>query len=93
MFASPLTVKLNAARTTRSAPIAPLSTRSFRRAVCGLCRYMNASIRSRPARSAVSNARSTSSGRRLSGFSQRTCFPASNARIDHSTWSELGSEI
>ncbi len=41
-------VKLNAARTTRSSPIAPPSTSSFRRAVCGLCRYMNASVRIRP---------------------------------------------
>ena len=38
---------------------------------------MNASVRRRPVRSAASNAASTSSGRRLNGFSQMTCLPAS----------------
>ena len=52
---------------------------------------MNASIRIRPARSAASNAPRASSGRRVSGFSQSTCLPASSARIDHGTCSELGS--
>ena len=44
-------------------------------------------------RSATSNAFSTSSGCRVNGFSQSTCFPASNARIDHSTCIVFGSEM
>ena len=38
------------------------ATSSASRAVCGLCRYMNASLSSRPVRSAASNAATTSSG-------------------------------
>ena len=45
------------------------------------------------ARSAASNASSASSGLRVSGFSQRTCFPAARARTDHSTWREFGREM
>ena len=52
---------------------------------------MNASARTRPARSAASYAASASAGWRVSGFSHSTCLPASSARIDHGTWSELGS--
>ena len=52
---------------------------------------MNASASTRSLRSAASNARSTSSGWRESGFSQSTCLPASSARTDHSTCSEFGS--
>ncbi len=54
--------KLNAARTSRSSPIAPPSTSSVSRFVCGLWRHMNASIRMRPALAAASKARSTSAG-------------------------------
>ena len=93
MFASSVMVKLNAARTTRTSPTAPPRTSSTSCAVCGLWRYMNASVSTRPSRSATSKARSTSSGCRLSGFSQRTCFPASSARIDHSTCIEFGSGL
>ena len=92
-FASSSSVKLNAVRTTRSLPMAPPSTSSRSLAVCGLWRYMKASMRIRPAPSAASKAFSTSAARRLSGFSQRTCFPASSALIDHSTWSEFGREM
>ena len=52
---------------------------------------MNASISSRPARSAASNAASTSAGRRDSGFSHSTCLPASSARSDHGRCIEFGS--
>ena len=52
---------------------------------------MNASISSRPARSAASNAASASAARRVSGFSHSTCLPASSALIDHGTCSEFGS--
>ena len=41
---------------------------------------MNASISTRPARSAASKAASTSAGWRDSGFSHSTCLPASSAR-------------
>ena len=51
---------------------------------------MKASASTLPAASAASKARSTSSGWRDIGFSQSTCFPASSARTDHSTCSELG---
>ena len=54
---------------------------------------MNASASTRPAASAASNARSTGSTERASGFSQSTCLPASSARTDHSTCIELGSEM
>ena len=51
---------------------------------------MNASISTRPVRSAhVEGACATSRGSRPIGFSQRTCLPASSARIDHSTWSDV----
>jgi hypothetical protein len=52
---------------------------------------MKASVRNRPVRSLASNARATLSGLRSSGFSQSTCFPASSALIDQSTWSVFGS--
>ena len=52
---------------------------------------MNASLSTRPALSAASKARSTSATERDIGFSQSTCLPASSARTDHSTCSELGS--
>ena len=64
---------------------------SVTRCVCGLWRYMNASISRRPSRCATSKARSTSAARRLSGFSHSTCFPTSSARTAHSMCSELGS--
>ena len=54
---------------------------------------MKASLSSRPVRSAASNAVSTSSGCRVKGFSQRTCFPASSALIDHSTCIVFGNEM
>ena len=54
---------------------------------------MNASLRSRPVRSAASNAASTSSAWRESGFSQSTCLPASSALIDHSQCIVFGSEM
>ena len=54
---------------------------------------MNASESNRPARSAASNAASTSSGCRENGFSQSTCFPASTALIDHSACIVFGSEM
>ena len=54
---------------------------------------MNASIRTRPARSAASNARSTCAGSRAIGFSHSTCLPASSERIDHSTCIAFGSGI
>jgi hypothetical protein len=54
---------------------------------------MNASVSSRPARSAASNASSTSLARLLNGFSQMTCLPASAERIDHSRCIVFGSEM
>jgi hypothetical protein len=54
---------------------------------------MNASISTRPERSAASNARSTSAGWRVSGFSLSTCLPASSAWTDHSTCIEFGSPM
>ena len=77
-----------AARRSRPRRRAPRS-----RFVCGLWRYMNASLSSGPARSAASNAASTSSGWRDSGFSQSTCLPASSALIDHSQCIVFGSEM
>ena len=56
--------KLNVALIARSRPIRPDSTSSRARAVCGLCRYMNASASTNPAASAASNASSTSAGLR-----------------------------
>ena len=52
---------------------------------------MNASISTRPARSAASKASSTCAGSRDSGFSHRTCLPASSACTDHGTCIEFGS--
>ena len=54
---------------------------------------MNASERSFPARSAASHAAVTSSGCRVNGFSQRTCFPASTDLTDHSVCIVFGSEM
>ena len=73
--------------------MAPSSTSVFSREVCGLWRYMNASLSSRPARSAASKASSTSSTERDIGFSHSTCLPASTDRIDHSQWRLFGSEM
>ena len=47
---------------------------------------MNASIRWTPARSAASIMRSASPAVSASGFSHRTCFPASAAAIVHAAW-------
>ena len=78
---------------SRSSPIAPSSISSPSLRVCGLCRHMNASMQKRSTASAVSKTASTSAARRLIGFSQSTCFPASSARIDHSQCSPFGSEM
>ncbi len=71
----------------------PSAISATRRVICGLWRYMNASIKSRPDASATSNARRTSAADRLNGFSHSTCLPASRARIDHSMCGALGSEM
>ena len=63
--------------------------RGSRRA-CAWWRHMNASASTSPARSAASKAASASSGRRVSGFSQSTCLPASSARIDHGHVQRVG---
>ena len=81
----------NAARIIRSGPTASAATSSCSLRACAWWRHMNASASTRPLRSAASKAASASSGRRVSGFSQSTCLPASSARIDHGTCSELGS--
>ena len=52
---------------------------------------MNPSESSRPALSAAAKARSAASGSRASGFSDRTCLPASSARTDQSTCIEFGN--
>ncbi len=93
MFDESTVAKLNAARIIRTRPTAPSLTSSDSRFVCGLWRYMNASISRRPARSAASNAACTSAVRRLSGFSHSTCFPALSAFTVQSTWSAFGSEM
>ena len=67
------------ARIVCSRPIRGRSSR--RRAVWRVCRHMNASMSTRPARSAASNASTTSSGCREYGFSHRTCLPAASAVI------------
>ena len=54
---------------------------------------MNASMSTRPAASAASNASSTSAGMRVYGFSQRTCFPAASALSVHSWCMPFGSEM
>ena len=63
MRTSPSSVsgKLIAHRTSRSSPIAPSSTSSTSRFVCGWWRHMKPSISKRPARSAASKASSTRS--------------------------------
>ena len=85
--------KLNVVRICRSRPIAPCSTSERASAACGWCRYMNASITTRPASAAASHASSASSGRREYGFSQRTCLPAAIAFIVHSWCIPFGSEM
>ncbi len=52
---------------------------------------MNASMSTRPARSAAAKARSAAAAVRASGFSHSTCLPASSARIDHGACRALGS--
>ena len=55
---------------------------------------MNASVSRRPvALGRVEGRLDVGPGRRLNGFSQRTCLPASSALIDHSTCSVFGSEM
>jgi hypothetical protein len=74
----------NADFTSLTRPSVPSATSALTAAVCGWCRYMNASISTRLVASARSYASSTSSGRREYGFSQRTCLPASSAASVHS---------
>ena len=93
MFSSSYSEYEKTARIRRTSPTAPSSISARRRLVCGLCRHMNASDRIRPARSAASQAAVTSSGLRVNGFSQRTCFPASTDLIDHSVCIVFGSEM
>ena len=90
-FSSHGRLKPNAARTYAQVADAPSRTSRTSSSVCGWKRHMNASISTRPARSAASNARSTCAGSRAIGFSHSTCLPASSARIDHSTCIEFGS--
>ena len=73
--------QLNDARTRRSRPTAPSATSSAALTICGLYRYMKASLSTSLARWARSKASSTSAGCREYGFSHSTCFPAARARI------------
>ena len=67
----------------RTSPMAPSRTSASTFAVCGWARYMNASIRKRLWKAAVSTIAITSGWLTPSGFSHSTALPASNARIDH----------
>jgi hypothetical protein len=57
----------------------------------GWWRYMNASISATPARSAAAIIVSASAAVSASGFSHRTCLPASAAAIAHGAWRWFGS--
>ena len=52
---------------------------------------MNASIQTTPRATQWSIICSVSARVRAAGFSQRTCLPASAARVDHSAWRWFGS--
>ena len=52
---------------------------------------MNASMSRTPWAAQASTARWASSAVKPSGFSHRTCLPASAALVVHSTWRWLGS--
>ena len=55
-------------------------------AICGWWRYMKASTATRPDRRAASAIASASATDSASGFSHRTCLPASSARTVHAAW-------
>ena len=61
--------------------------------IAGWNRYMNASIRCLPARSAAAAISSASAALSPIGFSHRTCFPASSARTVHSLCRLFGSGL
>ncbi len=79
--------------TSRSSPIAPERTSSTARSHCGFERAMNASPITTPVRSRAASSVRASSALSATGFSQRTCLPASAARIDHGTCRWFGSGL
>ena len=75
---------VNAARTLRSAPMAPSATNARANRVWGCQRYISASTHSRSAAAAASKLAATSASLTASGFSHSTCLPARSARTVHS---------
>ena len=80
----------NEDRISRSSP-SPPSAASFRSAaVLGWCRHMNASISTTPRDRQCAAIAAASAPSIDSGFSQRTCFPASAAAKVHGLCSSFG---
>jgi hypothetical protein len=69
----------------------PKRTSSLAATQVGWWRYMKASMSTTPARWQASTMRSASADVVASGFSQRTCLPASAARMVQSAWRWFGS--
>ena len=75
----------------RNSPIRPERISSRVRNHCGWVFTMNASPIFTPVRSRTASSVFASATDKLSGFSHRTCFPASAALIDHGTCKWFGS--
>jgi hypothetical protein len=91
MFSGRVRRKVKALRIARSSPGVPPFTRSRSFSVRGWKRYMNASMSRTPCASAAACISRHWAAESASGFSQRTCFFFSAARIVHSRWRLFGS--